>query len=35
LRNNFAVRSRVQGFELPVNGRPQFRAVSIATAAGS
>jgi peptide/nickel transport system substrate-binding protein len=35
LRNNFAVRSRVQGFELPVNGRPQFRTVSIDKAAGS
>jgi peptide/nickel transport system substrate-binding protein len=29
LRNNFAVRSSVQGFELPVNGRPSFRTVSI------
>ena len=29
LRNNIAVRSSVQGFELPVNGRPSFRSVSI------
>lgn len=35
LRNNYAVRSRVEGFELPVNGRPQFRTVSIDAAAGS
>ena len=35
LRNNFAVRSRVQGFELPVNSRPQFQLVSIDTATGS
>lgn len=35
LRNNSAVRSHVQGFELPVNGRPQFRTVSIDPAAGS
>jgi peptide/nickel transport system substrate-binding protein len=35
LRNNYAVRTRVKGFELPVNGRPQFRTVSIDAAAGS
>jgi peptide/nickel transport system substrate-binding protein len=35
LRNNYAARTRVQGFELPVNGRPQFRTVSIDAAAGS
>jgi hypothetical protein len=32
LRNNFAVRSRVQGFERPVDSRPQFQLVSIDTA---
>ncbi|MHA6617918.1 ABC transporter substrate-binding protein [Pseudonocardia sp. DLS-67] len=35
LRNNYAVRARVKGFELPVDGRPQFRPVSIDAAAGS
>ncbi|MHA6627453.1 ABC transporter substrate-binding protein [Pseudonocardia sichuanensis] len=35
LRNNFAVRNQVQGFELPVNGRPEFRTVSIGDATGS
>jgi peptide/nickel transport system substrate-binding protein len=34
LRNNFAVRSRVKGFELPADGRPQFRTVSVGGAAG-
>ena len=29
LRHNIAVRSSVQGFELPVNGRPKFQPVSI------
>jgi peptide/nickel transport system substrate-binding protein len=29
LRHNIAVRSSVQGFELPVNGRPRFQPVSI------
>jgi peptide/nickel transport system substrate-binding protein len=31
LKNNAAVRKEVQGFELPVNNRPNFAAVSIAT----
>jgi peptide/nickel transport system substrate-binding protein len=35
LRNNYAVRNHVKGFELPVNGRPQFRTVSIDASAGS
>jgi peptide/nickel transport system substrate-binding protein len=30
LKNNYAVRDRVQGFELPATGRPSFKTVSIA-----
>ncbi|MEV0715377.1 ABC transporter substrate-binding protein [Asanoa sp. NPDC050611] len=29
LKNNYAVRENVQGFELPVNGRPDFAKVSV------
>ena len=29
LKNNYAVRDNVQGFEMPVNGRPDFAKVSI------
>jgi peptide/nickel transport system substrate-binding protein len=29
LKNNFAIRDNVQGFEMPVNGRPDFSQVSI------
>ena len=29
LKNNYAVRENVQGFEMPVNGRPDFAKVSI------
>lgn len=32
LKNNAAVRSEVEGFELPVNGRPSFAPVSIGAA---
>ncbi|REF94730.1 hypothetical protein DFJ67_0671 [Asanoa ferruginea] len=29
LKTNYAVRDNVQGFEMPVNGRPDFAKVSI------
>ncbi|GAB3805161.1 ABC transporter substrate-binding protein [Micromonospora zhanjiangensis] len=29
LKNNYAVREKVKGFEMPVNGRPDFSTVSV------